>query len=124
MHRAEYTHEREQDRKGPLMWSVLAGPLTFLGNLQTSYALVDYVCAGRTHPVWLHLTPLGYMAICVIALLGAHRAPLISRDVIPSEHKLERRQFMRQSAILLNLFFIAVLIVQWIAAFFIDPCSK
>jgi hypothetical protein len=124
MNRAEYTHEREQDRKGPLMWCVLAGPLAFLGNLQTSYALVDYVCAGRTSAVWLHLTPLGYIAICIIALLGAHRTPLITKDVIPTEHKLESRQFMRQSAILLNLLFIPVLIVQWVAAFFIDPCSK
>jgi uncharacterized membrane protein YdjX (TVP38/TMEM64 family) len=62
--------------------------------------------------------------ICIIALLGAHRTLLIANKVVPTEHKLERRQFMRQSAILLNLLFIAVLVVQWIAAFFIDPCSK
>jgi hypothetical protein len=124
MHPAEYTHPNEHDRKAPLLMLVLAGPLAFLLNLQTSYALVDFVCAGRADPVLLHLTPLGYIAVTAIALLISYRIPLIGAETVPLVPKLERRQFMRTSAIGLNWLFVVVLLMQWAATFFIDPCAK
>lgn len=108
------------------LWAgVLAGPLATLTQLQVNYALVLWACGARRE--WaLHL-------VSLLALLVAVAAGLLSwrnwrragggweaegAGVVP------RSRFMAVVGVLISVLAALVVVAQWIAIFFYDPCER
>ena len=108
------------------LWAgVLAGPLATLTQLQVNYALVLWACgAGRE---WaLHLVSLLALlvtfAACLLSWRNWRRAGGGWEDggagVVP------RSRFMSVVGLLISVLTALVVVAQWIAVFFYDPCER
>lgn len=118
----------------PLWFGVLGAPAAWGLQLNTSYALVPWVCSHRQHHFLLHLTTLVFAAIGVVCGLicwrymhPPRRVGDESPDSPPGTGSEQagtpgRTYFLSMLGMLTSSFFTVVIIAQGVAAFFIDPC--
>jgi hypothetical protein len=118
----------------PLWFGVLGAPAAWGMQLQTTYALVPWVCSHRQHHWLLHATAFVFIAIGVVCGLICWRyihPPGRVGDETPDSPPGTgseqggtpgRTYFLSMLGVLTAGMFTTVIIAQGIAAFFIDPC--
>jgi hypothetical protein len=116
--------DRYDDKRFSLWAGILTGPLAFLTNLQAGYSLADFVCAGKASPAWLHIVPWTLFALTVLTYFLASSTPVDQEHALGSERKAERRKFMRHTGMLSAALFALLILMQWVATLYIDPCAK
>jgi hypothetical protein len=110
---------------GWLWFSILAGPLAFLLNLQLSYMLVQPVCV-TAHSIVLHLVPVGALLLTVSGGVSAWRNWRRTRQAESSKAGgvLPRSRFMAGVGLLTSGLFIIVIVAQWLPDFMLTPCQR
>lgn len=116
--------DRYDDKRLGLWVGMLTGPLAFLTNLQIGYSLADFVCAGKVSHVWLHIVPWSLALITVLSFISALKSSTSLESSLGSERKQERRKFMRHVGLISSALFTLLIIMQWAATLYIDPCAK
>ena len=120
--RAEEFHEATT--VAVLWFAVLAGPIAWTLGLNADYALVRIACTEQTmlplHLVTLVTLPLA-AAGGVVAWRAWGRAGFRWPHVKPGD-ELTRTRFMMALGLLGSAFFSLVIVVQWMAKLFLNPC--
>ena len=107
------------------LWTgILAGPVAWLLQMQTSYALVPWACATG-HVFVLHLVTLAGL---LIAAAGAWLAWRDWRRFGKEWPKGKggpqmRRRFMAVLGLLTSVMFFLVILAQGIPSFILNPCQ-
>ena len=110
---------------GSLWAGVLAAPVAALVQLETNYALVIWACgAGRE---WaLHLVSLLALALTaaggLLSWRNWRRAGAKWED--EGAGVLPRSRFMAGVGMLISVFISLVVVAQWLAVFFYNPCDR
>lgn len=123
----EPTASREHFRepKGILgLWvAVLAGPLAWMLGLNAEYSLVAVACAKQSL-VSLHLVSLATLLMSVGGGLLAWREWQRAGAELPGEEggTIPRSRFMAAVGLLGSGYFSLVILAQWIANLFLNPC--
>lgn len=107
-----------------LLWfGLLAPPAAFLSNLQVTYTVVTLNCSGARP--WLHLSAVLWLALAAGAGLVAWSTLKRAGEQWPTEEAgtLERSRFLAVLGLLSAALFGALILAQWLPAFFLDPCS-
>ena len=120
-------HGRELDR-APALWMQWAGlllaPAVFFAHLQGAYVLVPRAC--RYHAdVWLHVVGI---ASVLAAAYGAWVAWRVWDDTgrqatTETGGPLPRARFLGVTGLGVAALLTLILLWQWLAAFFINPCQ-
>lgn len=116
--------DRYDDKRFRLWLGILTGPIAFLTNLQAGYSLADFVCTGKASAAWLDIVPLTLLGITVITYFIAAKTSIDLDHSLGSERKSERRKFMRDMGKISAALFALLILMQWIATFYIAPCAK
>lgn len=112
-------------REAIVLWTgILAGPLLWFTHQQVSFALVPWVCA-HGGVSWLH----ALTGLCVVGTLaaGGRAWPLWQRErtrVGEATAGQQRVRFMAAMGLLSSLFFVLVIIAQWVPMLLLDPCQR
>ncbi|HYC01017.1 MAG TPA: hypothetical protein VEC57_17920 [Candidatus Limnocylindrales bacterium] len=108
-----------------LFYGMLAAPLALAAHLLINYALVHLVCS-RYDRQWLHVLAALFvliaasgaaMSVATWRRAGAHW-PDTASDV------LTRARFLSALGLGTSALIVLVLIAQWMATAFIDPCMR
>jgi hypothetical protein len=118
-----------------LWFGLLGGPAAWALRLVVSYAFVPVACL-QGWQVWLHVLSALFFVIALIAALVARRrwqtlretdektvAEQVTREQIIDEWSWKRSRFMAHLGLLMSSFFALVILAEWSATLFIDPCS-
>jgi hypothetical protein len=121
--------KREFARTGGLfaLWAaLLAGPVVWLLQFQTNFALVPLLCRSGAHNLALH-------AVFVVALLLVAAAGFLAwRNFSAAGATVEgedgagvipRSRFMSLLGLLATAMFFLVIVAQWIASWVFGPCQ-
>jgi uncharacterized membrane protein YidH (DUF202 family) len=103
---------------------LLGAPVAWFAQFQASYSIVTDVCHSRS-TLALHLLSLGALLLTVGALLLAMRTRRTARQLPRGEFTggpVGRSWLMGTVGMLIGIFFIFVIVAQWIATMMIDPC--
>jgi hypothetical protein len=105
-------------------WSgILTGPIVWLINLQTTYALVHWACLHKQlYP--LRLAAVFFLALTLVAgfvSLNIFQKLKHEASVTPPED-IARQRFMVSLGMMSSALFSLAIIVQGLATFFINPC--
>jgi hypothetical protein len=105
-------------------WSgILTGPIVWLVNLQTTYALVHWACLHK------QMFPLRLAALFFLALTAA--AGIVSLNIfqklkdearVTPPEDIARQRFMVILGMMSSALFALAIIAQGLATFFINPC--
>jgi len=118
-----------------MLWlCILAGPLSWSLQLAVAYPFLDWSC-GAGHLLLVHLATLiaviftGTSAYLSWHNLHLHRTierinenPNSQKRGSETESEMPPRQFMALAGLMLSLFFLLVIIVQWTPVLVLDPC--
>ena len=103
---------------------LLAGPAAWAINTQAGYALVDWSCVTRLHPL-----PFLALALLLVALGGAflswrawRRLPRQGSLEEPTSH--QPRRLVAASGMLLGILFALVIAAQGMAGTLFDGCER
>ncbi|HEV2765220.1 MAG TPA: hypothetical protein VGV38_19715 [Pyrinomonadaceae bacterium] len=116
---------KEGAAPGWLWAGVLAAPLAMLVELQVNYALVPWAC--HTNRVWpVHLTALIALALTVggglLSWRNFRRAGEKWED--DGAGVLPRSRLMASLGVLISALIALVVLAQWLAVFFYNPCQR
>lgn len=116
-----------------LLWAcALVGPLAWALQLGVFYPLVYWAC--RNDSTWFFhlLTAVLVLLVCVGTVLSWHylRLPhhlsqetvLTDRIADISKREIPSRQFLAVSGLGLGIFFIALMLMEWIPTLYLSPC--
>lgn len=118
-----------------LLWlCILAGPLSWSMQLAVAYPLLDWSCRAE-HLLPVHLVTLvAFLLSASSAYLSWHNLelhrtldsinenPNSQKRGSTSESEMPPRQFMALAGLMLSLFFLLVIIIQWLPVLVLDPC--
>jgi hypothetical protein len=108
------------------LWlGVLVPPLAALANQEVTYAMVSWSCVERVHGT-LHLVPLVALVIALAAgALGFREWRRLGSEW-PSEGAgvVPRSRMLAVLGAASGAFFALLIIAQWLAAVFIEPCMR
>jgi len=104
---------------------LLGGPVAWLVQLQTDYALVPWACLHSMG--WLvRLVACAFLVIPAALFVWSwsyRRNPLRHNELSFGEVVVKRSQFMAILGLWLNAIFFLVIFAQALATFIIDPCG-
>jgi hypothetical protein len=107
------------------LWTgILAGPVAWLLQMQTGYALVPWACATG-HVFVLHLVTLAGLLIAAAGALLAWRDWRRFGKQWPQARggPQMRRRFMAVLGLLTSVMFFFVILAQGIPSFILNPCQ-
>lgn len=118
-----------------LLWlCILAGPLSWSMQLAVAYPLLDWSCRAE-HLLPVHLaTAIAFVFSAVSAYLSWHNLklhrtlerinenPNSQKRGSESESEMPPRQFMALAGLMLSLFFLLVIVIQWLPVLLLDAC--
>ena len=111
--------------EGARLSSLFLGMLAIALDQQTSYFIVPWSCGRGLH--WpSHLISVGAL---LLALLGCYVGWRDLRRVPPETSSGDdapdsRNQFLARLGLMLSAFFALVILTEWLAKFFFDPCQR
>jgi len=112
------THEARQ------WFGILIGPIAWLTQFLTNYALVRLACREHNNLV-LHLISGLFLAIVIFGGALSAISFLQSRDQSTSGEELSARpHFMAMLGISCSALFAFAIVIQALASFILDPCQK
>jgi|SRR3954447_8826222 hypothetical protein len=112
---------------------ILGPPIAWMLHFQIAYFLVPRECSVQKH-LALHVTFVVCFAtsiacgVIAYGLLGLRAARVPAEqsggavDTLPDEAASARPRFMAWVGVMSSAMFTLVILAQWIANFFIDPC--
>lgn len=106
-----------------LWFAVLGGPISWMLGLSLDYALVHPTCAGgSTLP--LHAVTLATLVLSASAGVVAWRewGRTGGRTLDDGATALSRSRFMAAVGLLSAAYFSLIIVTQWSAKLFLDPC--
>jgi hypothetical protein len=122
-----------EERAPVLQWvGFLLAPVAFFAHLQINYLLIPWACA-RQAPIWPHL--LGAAAVLVAAAgIGAawltrvrtrsdRNTPQASGHPVEGPGAIPRTRFLGDTGLGLSGLLTLILLMQFIAGFFITVCQ-
>lgn len=121
---AEQVHRYRTPRGAALLWfALLAGPVAWMTGLNADYSLVRVACAKSTM-LPLHLVTLVTLGLALAGGVVAWREWHRTGREPPGEggSPVERARFMSAVGIMTAAFFALVILAQWAAKLFLDPC--
>ena len=121
---AERIHEFKEPRGVASLWfAMLAGPIAWMIGLNADYSLVRVACAKGTM-LPLHLVTLVSLGVALAGAAVAWREWRRTGEEVPGEggSPVDRARFMSAVGIMTAVFFALVIIAQWTAKLFLDPC--
>ncbi len=124
-------HELEHERAGALQWvGFFLAPAVFFTHLEWAYVLLPWECT-RKEEIWLHV--LGLVAVLVslvgVAAAWVTRARTPEAGEHPPGHPVEgpgaifRTRFMADTGLGVSAMLTLILLMQWVAGFFITVCQ-
>jgi nicotinamide riboside transporter PnuC len=121
--RNEPEHFREPRGMAALWFAVLAGPLAWMLGLNAAYSLVRVACA-KNSMLYLHAVSVLTLLLALAGGLVAWREWQRAGREWPGEEggTLPRSRFMVALGLLASGLFSLVIVAQWIASFFLNPC--
>lgn len=116
-------HFREPRGIALLWFAVLAGPLAWMAGLNADYALVRVACAEGTL-VPLHVVTLATLLLTAAGGWVGWREWRRAGAEWPGEGDgtIPRSRFLAAIALLGSPFFALIILAQWAAKLFLDPC--
>ncbi|HEX2204586.1 MAG TPA: hypothetical protein VHG91_14840 [Longimicrobium sp.] len=116
-------HFREPRGMAALWFAVLAGPLAWMLGLNAGYALVRVACA-KQEMLLLHAVSLATLLLALAGGFVAWREWGRAGREWPGEGggTLSRSRFMAALGLLASALFSLVIVAQWAASLFFDPC--
>ena len=124
---AETTHEGEHFREprgiAALWFAVLAGPVAWMLGLNAAYAFVRLACDERTL-AYMHASSLLTLGLALGGGAVSWREWRRAGGERPGEGggALPRARFMAALGLLASGLFALVIVAQWIANLFLNPC--
>ncbi|HEX9937423.1 MAG TPA: hypothetical protein VGB15_09875 [Longimicrobium sp.] len=121
--RNEPEHFREPRGIAALWFAVLAGPLAWMLGLNAAYSLVRVACA-KNSMLYLHAVSLLTLLLALAGGVVAWREWQRAGREWPGEGggTLPRSRFMVALGVLASALFSLVIVAQWVASFFLNPC--
>ncbi|HET8657187.1 MAG TPA: hypothetical protein VFL93_16795 [Longimicrobiaceae bacterium] len=122
--RTEGAGEFRTERVEAALWfAVLAGPTAWILGMLANYSLVRVACAKHSM-LSLHLVSLGALLLALGGGAVAWREWRRAGSEWPGEGSgpLVRSRFMAVIGVLASAFFTLVIVAQWIAQLFLNPC--
>jgi hypothetical protein len=122
--RTEGTEEFRAERVEAALWfAVLAGPAAWILGLMADYSLVRVACT-KSSMLSLQLVSLGALLLALGGGVVAWREWRRAGRGWPGEGggPVVRSRFMAVVGILASAFFALVIVAQWIAQLFLNPC--
>lgn len=116
-------HFREPGGIATLWFVLLAGPVAWMLGLNAEYGLVRLACA-KQNMLPLHAVSLATLLLAVAGgVVGWREWQRAGREG-PGEGAgtLPRSRFMVAMGLLASGFFSLVILAQWVASFFLNPC--
>lgn len=116
-------------RTHPRIWAlwggILIGPIAFLLHLQTNYMLVPAVCMRDGSRLLLHLPAVAMLALTVLgAWIAFGNRRRHGEGAEDESGPTARARFMSMVGVFTSVFFVVVMLAQWLPIFFIDPCVR
>ncbi|ABE49714.1 hypothetical protein [Methylobacillus flagellatus] len=118
-----------------LLWlCILAGPVSWSMQLAVAYPILDWTCRQEQLIPVHAATLLAFLLSVTSAYLSWHNLKLhktLARiNENPQSHKrgseseseMPPRQFMALAGFMLSLFFLLVIVIQWLPVLMLDPC--
>ena len=107
-----------------LLWTgVLLSPIAWAAQLQAVYVLADQACKGNVARVALDGATIGCLALALLGgLLSAvqwRRGRRLARE---SEILWRRAHWMALEGMLSGVLFGVVIVAQWLAVMYLNPC--
>ena len=121
--REDVRHLREGRGIAALWFAVLAGPAAWMLGLNVQYAMVRLACA-KTAMLPLHLLSLATLLLAAAGGVVAWREWRRTGREWPGEGPgaLPRSRFMVALGLLSSPLFALVILAQWVASLFLNPC--
>ncbi|MCB5187501.1 hypothetical protein LG200_05705 [Methylobacillus caricis] len=118
-----------------LLWiCIIAGPVSWGMQLSVAYPILDWSCREeQLIPVHI-VSAIAFLMAASSAYLSWHNLQLhktLARiNETPESHKrgseseseMPPRQFMALAGFMLSLFFLLVIVIQWLPVLLLDPC--
>ena len=116
-------HFRERRGIAALWFAVLAGPAAWMLGLNAGYGFVRVACDQQTL-LHLHATSLATLLLAAAGGAVAWREWRRAGEEAPDEGAgtLPRSRFMTAMGLLASPFFALVIVAQWVAVLFLNPC--
>lgn len=114
---------REAAHTATLWFAMLGGPIAWVLGLNLDYALVRIACTEQTM-LPLHLVTLGTLALSLAGGWVAWREWRRAGAEWPGEggSEMSRSRFMAVVGLMASAFFSLVILAQWAAKLFLNPC--
>jgi nicotinamide riboside transporter PnuC len=122
-HIDDVRHLREPRGLAALWFGVLAGPLAWMLGLNAGYSLVRVACA-KQNMLYLHAVSLLTLLLALAGGWVAWREWKRTGREWPGEEPgaIPRSRFMVALGLLASGLFSLVILAQWTASFFFNPC--
>ena len=107
---------------GVLWTCMLMSPIAWVAQLQAVYVLADQACKGNVQRVALDMTTVGCL---VLALVGGALAAIQwrrSRRLAQNDSLWRRASWMAVEGMLSGVLFGVVIVAQWLAVVYLNPC--
>lgn len=116
-----------------LLWAcVLVGPLAWTVQLAVFYPLVDWACRNESTWFFHVLTAMLVLLALVGTVLSWHYLQLphhLSQETVMtdriadiSKREIPPRQFLAISGLVLSIFFLILMLMEWAPTLYLDPC--
>jgi hypothetical protein len=117
----EEVRTTEADRRG-LLVGLLLPPLAFLAHLQTTYALVPWVCSSG-HKAVLLAAHLLAIALCVGAGMAGWRSWPSPGPRRGEPEGVEGARLLSISGVIVSAAFAVVIVASMVPTFILGPCD-
>jgi protein-S-isoprenylcysteine O-methyltransferase Ste14 len=114
-----------RERAPVLQWVGLFLPaLTFFAHLEIGYVLVPWACATG-QDIWIRILGLLAVALASLGVLAAWRTWERARqqEREQPDRMRSRTRFMGEAGVGMGGIFTLILLVQWVAGFFLGSCQ-
>jgi hypothetical protein len=114
-----------EERAPLLQWIGLLLPaMAFFGHLEGAYVLVPWACTTGQE-IWIHVTGIVSTVASALGTWAAWRTWVRAGRDVPGEGSgsLPRTRFLGAVGVGMGVIFTLILLMQWLAAFFIGVCQ-
>ena len=127
----------QTERSSLRQWfGMLGAPVVWAIHFSVTYALAAIACTARFASVGLlgltalQLIMVGTAAVAVMVILAANRVAYRSQQSagdpagVSGDEKAGRRTYMGQMGSLLSILFVALIVIETVPVFVVDPCWR
>lgn len=119
------SHPGSSRRDLLLLWAaILAGPLLFLADLQTSYMLAGPACEAGARGILLPSTAVAAGLVVAAGMLAVRRLRTLPQDADPEGARVpDRNRFLAMAGVVLSAGFLLLIVANLVPKLILGLCD-